>query len=722
MSGDDNEDPHKALCDDLARKLEQRPNRRLLEIALKPVLRQARSEPTEVAPVAGGPEERARGAEPRPISIWNPEIVNGDLIFVRPERGILGDSYSPRERLIARKPEGRRRVCFFGESVAVGYLYEPHLTPAALLEDQLRTVAGDNAYEVVDLSKSNESLVPLVATVRRSLQLDPDLLVIFAGNNWNFQETEVSPYIPRAETRRRYAEALRAGGIAGVRELGRRVLGEKTRSALAEIARIARSRSLPVVLVVPEVNLADWESRQPVVWCGGGATARWHQLYARAEQQLAQNQWEAAIAAARQMLEIDGGSCPSSYRILARANLGSGRLEEAARAARAEVDSDLMPTMCYLHGPQATSLDREVLRRAAREHGFSCVDLPQVYAEHTGSPLPGRRLFLDYCHLTVEGTKVAMAAVAAELLRLSGVGRAPVEWSALVDSLPDPRISPEADATAKLGAAVHNAHRLLAVGPKAPILEYWCRAALEASAGIEQTMLELIEMRCAPGPEVITAGLQRNLASPYRLMLQHGLQWPNLDVELIRAICDALEAKGRPVRGAVTRTLVKQRGVGSEPVELAASGFYHWELGARFFSEVLGLGGYGHQAVYRSPWPVSAFALVCDGSRDIGLDATLRRSPFDGPESQPAGSAVVTANGHQVGAVSCGREWSRTLLKVKREWLRNGINRVAVHWPAPSADGDEMLRRAVARLDRGLGTDVHPVFGEIFSLRALAAG
>ncbi|MFP5286267.1 MAG: hypothetical protein ACLGI9_11060, partial [Thermoanaerobaculia bacterium] len=49
-------------------------------------------------------------------------------------------------------------------------------------------------------------------TVRASLQIQPDMLVIFVGNNWNLLETpEVSPYAPSVRARQRYAQALREG-------------------------------------------------------------------------------------------------------------------------------------------------------------------------------------------------------------------------------------------------------------------------------------------------------------------------------------------------------------------------------------------------------------------------------------------------------------------------------------------------------------------------------
>src|SRR5262249_55842849 len=153
------------------------------------------------------------------------------------------------------------------------------------------------------------------------------------------------------------------------------------------------------------------------------------------------------------------------------------------------------------------------------------VDLREVFREHTGEVLPGRRLFLDYCHLTSEGIRVAMAAVAAEVLNLSGMMDRSVDWQGLLPALPAAAITPEAEATARLGAAIHTAHRLRPVTAKGAILEHWLEAALDVSPGVEAAMLDLAEARCAPGPAVLTAALRRNFASPYRLLLQHGWRW-----------------------------------------------------------------------------------------------------------------------------------------------------------------------------------------------------
>src|SRR5262249_41756199 len=153
---------------------------------------------------------------PEPISLWEPREIDGELVFVRPDPHPLGDHFATVKELRPKKSELPLRVALFGESVAAGYLYTPHLTPARVLEAQLRPAGGEPNFEVIDLARTNEPLASLTETVRTSLQINPDVLVIFAGNNWNLLETpEVSPYAPLAEARRRYAAALRAEGIAG---------------------------------------------------------------------------------------------------------------------------------------------------------------------------------------------------------------------------------------------------------------------------------------------------------------------------------------------------------------------------------------------------------------------------------------------------------------------------------------------------------------------------
>ena len=655
---------------------------------------------------------------PWPISIWQPSESPGERVWRRPEPLVLGDHYATRRELRPKTGPLPLRVVLFGESAAAGYLYAPHLTPAHVLESHLRNLGGEQAFEVIDLARTNECLGPLVDTVGSSMQINPDVLVIFAANNWNLLETpDVSPYALSTAARQRYGAALREGGLAGPIDLAAAQLRSTVDTSFAAVERIASEIGIPVIVVVPEVNLADWENRQPPPWLPGDGNARWHRLYRRALRHLEARRWSELAAAANAMIRLDGGRCPSSHRLLALAEIGQGREDLALAACRAEVDAAAYATLCFLGAPQASTQAKELARAAARRPGFACVDLPRVFAAHTGGALPGRRLFLDYCHLTVEGMHVAMAAVAAEVMRFSGMFERDEDWAALLARLPLPVVTPAADATAKLGAALHGAHRLLSVGPKQPILEHWCREALAASPSIAETMLDLAAARMAPLSSVLTAAQQRILDSPHRLQHQHGWRWDFIDADVLRAFQLVL-AEGAPAAAEeLGRILRAPRPAGDRRIDLARAPWL-WEPLERFYPDAMEAANQPPRATHRSPWPASSFCLRSDGSEDVEIEITARLPPCPSVRERK-GKAVVGLDGARIGSFDLGERWRRATLRIASRHLRPGLNRLTIDWPAiqtRGAVGEKALDAAIAHLELGREADLHPVFGEIFSI------
>jgi hypothetical protein len=651
---------------------------------------------------------------PLPIGIWSPvRERDGGLAWVRPDPHPLGDHWAAVKTLRPKRDSLPLRVALFGESVAAGYLYAPHLTPARVLEGILRHAGGADRFEVIDLARTNERLSTLAETVRASLQIQPDVLVLFAGNNWNLLETpEVSPWAASVEARQRFARALREGP-GGPGRLAAERLRAAARRAFDLIGTLARQAGIPAIAVVPEVNRADWETRQPAPWLPEDGTARWYELYRRAAESRNPEQVQGL---AERLLELDGGACPTSWRLLARSLRARGDEEGAARAARAEVDAAAYPGIAFLAAPQAGGLAREVLEEARRRHHFSVVDLPAVFAEHAGSPLPGRRLFLDYCHLTAEGIQVAMAAVAEEVFRLSGMVEDPPTWRSLVETAPGPEVSPEADAVAKLGAAIHTAHRLLSTQPRGEILEHWCEAALDASPGIAGAMVDLVAARTAPLPEVLTAAQGRNLASPYRLLLQHGWRWDHLDADLIEAILRTLRRRD-PAAADEAESRLLERSLSGSWTDLSHP-YWLWDPLERFYPEAMEFEDLAHRAVYRAAWPESAFAVVVEERSDVELTVTARLPAFGGAPRR--GTVEVGVGGEAAARFEVSERWTREGLTIPLHRMRPGLNRLTLRWPEPPPDGEAARRRAVERLEVGIAADLHPVFGELFALRARA--
>lgn len=700
-------DPRRDACDALAEHLATDDGLRTARLA---------SRVGSPRPPASPSPSRLSPSPPRPISIWTPREQDGALVFERPEPLPLGDHFAARRRILAEKPAGTRRVVFLGESVAAGYLYAPHWTPAEVLELQLREI--DAGFEVVDLARTNETLDGLATTAEAARQLAPDALVIFAGNNWNLLETpEISPFAPSVGARQGVAAAL-AEGLDGPVRLARERLGERVENSFGRIADLARALAIPVAALVPEVNLADWESRQPVPWLPGAATPRWWRSYDEALAALADGRHDEAKMAAEAMVAIGGGVVGTAYRLLARLAAARGDDAELRRFAEAEIDHTPYATLALLDAPRASPAVRARLVRAAMRHGFSTVDLPSVFDAHTGA-CPGRRLFLDYCHLTSEGVRVAMAATASAVL--ASLDAREIPWRDLTTVDVDPH--PEVEALARLGAAVHGAHRLLTVDGERPILRYWLRASLGASPKIADTMLDLALARATPAPAILAASQGRQLDTPHRLGFPHGWRWDGLDAELVGQIIEVLEDRdafkdrGRPVRREIIERLVAGHGIPPGGVDLLTPRGMLDPL-ERFFPETMPSASLDGYATHRAPEPRSRFVFVKDGGSAAVLDLVVRLPTIDGWDGRRSGRLEVRVAGRCVERLEVGESWSRHRVNVPADLLRPGFQRVELHWPELPPAGDAALEAARRRLELGREATIHPIFGEVAELRA----
>ena len=319
--------------------------------------------------------------------------------------------------------------------------------------------------------------------------------------------------------------------------------------------------------------------------------------------------------------------------------------------------------MSLLAAPQATSIDQEMLRRAAQQYGFSTVDLPKIFAEYTGRALPDRQLFLDYCHLTLEGISVAMAAVAVDILFQTGE-KFSGSWRGLIDLRFDKHLSAEADATARFGAAIHNAHRLRPVSGKKTILKYWCESALATAPGIKDAMLDLIDARTARIPAVLTSAQERNMSSSFRLMFQHGWRYDYLDTNLIEVLTEVLGQYDVGASEEIAQNLLERLAVGKRPVDLLSPPYFLWEPLDQYFPVLMEFSDLSERASYRSPWPVSQFCFVANISSRLALAMSARLPIFPVEAGRVSGTAWIHVNEVAIGSIKVDRTWSNTRLTI----------------------------------------------------------
>jgi hypothetical protein len=337
----------------------------------------------------------------------------------------------------------------------------------------------------------------------------------------------------------------------------------------------------------------------------------------------------------------------------------------------------------------------------------------------------------------------------------AGAGAGDLGWRELLARLPPIEVPAAVEAAARLGAAVHGAHRLLAVGPKAAHLAAWCDAALNAAPGVATAMIDLLAARAAPLPAVLSAAQGRNLASGFTLGLQHGWRWEHVDAEVGEAIAGSLARRADPAvaadLAAVEAELIARRGLRPVAVDLLAPPYYLWEPLERFFPDVMPLDDLPLPATLRAPWPETTLCLITDGAADAAIELTARLPPprlahpagalagrsrrhggapgtaasggsGDTPGAAPAsrrrGTLRLTVNGAAAGTVELATAWRRTTVRLPRHLLRRGRNRLTLHWPPPPPDAAAALAAALDRLDQGIAADLHPVFGELYSVFA----
>jgi hypothetical protein len=380
-------------------------------------------------------------------------------------------------------------------------------------------------------------------------------------------------------------------------------------------------------------------------------------------------------------------------------------LEVARKAAEAEIGTSHYAAMAFLAAPQAAPAEQEILRRAAAFNGFTLLDLPASFKRELRPALPGRKFFLDYCHLTIQGMAFAMGEVTSAVIDMKDEKVRPLLKMLEGTYLPD--LPNEAVATAHFGAAIHNAHRLSAVTDKQELLVYWCLQSLADSPDIYQTMIDFVAARSQPYPAVMTAEQQHLFNSPYLLQHPHGWKYNHMDAAMIQAIIAALEEWEPKWAKEAVDVLVKNAALGSEALSLL-KGYYDAEPLRRFFPEIIPTPDMTGWGIYRAAWPESKFCFVMAGSADLTLDVSARSGKYTKPES----TAALFVNDKQVGEFLVGTSWLRHEIVVGGRFIHRGLNKLAIQWPYPVVKKEEVWGEIIGRLEQGLEAAIHPVFGE----------
>jgi hypothetical protein len=585
----------------------------------------------------------------------------------------------------------RVRIAFLGESVARGYLFDPAYTPAHVIQSALDQ-AYPGRYEVLDLARIDitaHELLPLIEAVQL---LQPDIVIMFAGNNWD----NVRPTFQQQSI---LASMLRHGGYTAVRDYTINEILEadcfRVASKLGELQR----RNCHVIVVVPEFNLLDWRC-DPNVSCPVSATvdqAQWEKLCHDCEMAFVAGDIETLFQLGQTMVSMDQGTSSTAFYHLARASLYQQDFRSARRYL--ELARDAIVGMYIPHSPRCHATVRQNLLKFAGEFRLAVVDLPSVFSQCFPDSIPDRRLFMDYCHLSEVGIKLCCESICRAILKVDRQ----VDVDLKMES-PEPEVL----ASAHFLAALHNAH----YGQADEIIRYHLGRALQHSPSIASAIRIYMQMQPSPTVnwmhqgyhEISKSRLLNRYLTPhvprmidkladYRLLQvmdeMIGTNQPasrqHLDCSMIVASIDLL----KPEHFATS--FLQRRGYSSGPVRAALR---CWTRSCRFF------------------WVPSAHASI-----QLRITARLPRG-FELLDATPESSKIcLRLNGQDLGQYCVSHRWASYHVAIPREMIGADLNELEIVWPKTRPDVSMVLETAAQTIERGGVPDTLPIWGEIDVLK-----
>lgn len=633
------------------------------------------------------------------VGIWQRRSLNGEDIFVRDEPAM-------HERLlwadVGRIPakSTNRRVVFLGESVARGILYDPAYNPAMVLERIFDSFMGQGAVEVVDLARiSIEMEIREVAIAAAALQ--PDIVVLFCGNNWRYTH----PY--HALGLGVMAATLADRGIVGLKEQAEAILQERAEQVVDEISAFYAARGIPVLWIAPEFNLGEW--RDPVTSAPhlpGDRNRQWLDLQARAHAALTAGNREGAAKAALQMIDVDQGTSAASYYILAECGADSDGSEDVRTALEAARDASANWDMTVPLTPRISSTVRTVLRERAQARGDLFVDSADLFRNYLHGEIPGRRMFLDYCHLTSEGIRVTMAAVASALFEVFGL-KAPT-WREVLPAAPTP--SADVESEAYFMAAIHNAH----CWQGSAIVEHCITQSLKFSTHLVPIMTAFVEQQSRRIPLKLSRAAETIFESGseqiqrYLFRREHSCLDPTICAAIIKGL-RGIDVEPVPCLERLWRQEHK-----SEDGPLNLLEYYYLSAARQPYEAGWVLPGFQSQYrdYYKAFSPVSKFCFIGEAHHTVILHATWRIPHLAKIEE----SVQLRLNGHPIGALLGGTSWSCHEITLPESIICDGLNEIVFEWPIPDFPGRAAILAASDALASTATPDMYCSFGDVCAL------
>jgi tetratricopeptide (TPR) repeat protein len=393
-----------------------------------------------------------------PHFVESPRTNGTTLLSVAPNKAkVLNPQTFQRE-----KPEGVFRIVCVGGSSTYGRPFFDATSFPGWLRALLPAAQGTRSWEVINAGALSYASYRDVGLMEELARYQPDLFIVYSGHN-EFLERRTyagladrSPVITSAlslVSRTRTATLVRdvfdRAGIRRVQSAHRApVLGENTQSiavnavgteayhrdpsfsrevvehfsaTLESMIHTAHQAGAEIVFVVPASNLADFvpfksEHRQ-------GLTDRelslWNRHFAAAQELWSKERWPEALAEMERAERIDN-QFAAAWFLKGRILQAMGDVPAAKASFEKARDEDVCPLRAI--SPIAAAVRDIGLRR-----GKAVVDFEAIVARHSEHGLPGRAMFHDHVHLSIEANRLMALAIMTQLQKM-GVVKPDQPW------------------------------------------------------------------------------------------------------------------------------------------------------------------------------------------------------------------------------------------------------------------------------------------------------
>lgn len=624
------------------------------------------------------------------IGIYLSKNINGKQYFVPdPKLKAEFNSWSKKTDPIPEKSPKKRRVIFFGESVARGWFYEPFYSPASVLEDILHLHFSSD-IEVVDLAVTSITPDELLKLFEEALLLSGDTYVVFAGNNWKLA---VTSSLTGTEANEIYNEII--SGDPSFEVINNHLSNAFTRIVelfFIQLKKIISGKNIDVLFIIPEFNLLDFQSSETEkeMFMPNVKTKKWLEIKEQGEKVLKKNDWNALSKYAEELIDLNPFH-PLGYELLAKCNLAVGEVKLAKSLLQSACDTLIYRTTNT--SPRLYGNLKKVIISNCDKHKIYTLRLDEIFDRHLGGKIPDRTLFMDYCHLTLKGIEISMIECAKMLVKI---------WTGSEETAKDInnyeiKYDREVVSIAHFLAALHNN----LCTQNFEIIDYHCRKSFENNKNIIHKMHSYMRMAISNTPWKVN---KESLSFVDNKLIEMGMfhheLYARVESHMSKSIRDILDENN--LTNDFAEKLLEEYLACENMTHLLQPKYATDSF--QCISELV-LNG---KSFYSEIKLESKFNFIASSKHPINIEITYRV-----PKGSSDEFISLSVNNNLLVKLPAHSKWNKYTFTIPIHNLQAGINSLSIMWPLPSSNPK---KNDSLNSISDLMSAISPVLGEIYTL------